>query len=219
MAKAHPNQGDLHPSHDPSPNGSTGSFLPEASRSSGCIRPDYVHDAPILQEGILFMNIYGLYSQSNRTKVAKLRDMAIGMNAWAIVLTETWLSPKICDSEVSIEGFNLFRSDRDTRHNGGTCIYLKEELAAVSCLQYSNTVVEGLVLKVRELELIIFSIYRPPDCNKRENVFQDTLAKVRDSVEGIQSASDRFSNILGFGDFNFRDISWPKATMPNEKWG
>ena len=78
--------------------------------------------------------------------------MAIGMNAWAIVLTETWLSPKICDGEVKIDGFNLFRADRDTRKNGGTCIYLKEELAAVSCLQYSNTIVEGLVIKIRELE-------------------------------------------------------------------
>ena len=48
----------------------------------------------MLQDGIIFMNIYGLYSQSNRTKVAKLRDMAIGMNAWAFVLTETSLSPK-----------------------------------------------------------------------------------------------------------------------------
>ena len=48
-------------------------------------------------------------------------------------------------------GHNLFRADRDSRKYGGYCMYLKEDLAAVSYLQYSNTVVERLVLKVREL--------------------------------------------------------------------
>ena len=82
------------------------------------------------------MNIYGFYTQTDKTKMSKVKDMAIDMNAWAIVLTETWLSQSICDGEVKIEGFNLFRADRESRSCGGTSIYLKEELAAVSCLQY-----------------------------------------------------------------------------------
>ena len=57
---------------------------------------------------------------------------------------------------------------------------MKEELAAVICLQYSNIMVEGLVLKIRELELILFAIYRPSDCHIREHIFQDTLARVEE---------------------------------------
>ena len=53
------------------------------------------------------MNIYGFYTQTDKTKMSKVKDMAIDMNAWAIVLTETWLSQSICDGEVKIEGFNL----------------------------------------------------------------------------------------------------------------
>ena len=161
------------------------------------------------------MNIFGLYTQTDKTKMSKLKDMAIDMNAWAIVLTETWLTPNVCDGEVKIEGFNLFRADRDSRARGGTCIYLKEELAAVSCLQYSNTRVEGLVLKIRELELILFSVYRPPDCRTRDNYFQDTLARVDEEIGFAQANSNKFSNILGFGDYNFPDITWPEGVTPN----
>ena len=46
-------------------------------------------------------------------------------------------------------------------------------------------------------------------------MFQDTLSKVRDEVEATQSASDRFSNILGFGDFSLRNIIWPEGGTPN----
>ena len=62
------------------------------------------------------MNIYGLYTQTDKTKMSKLKDMAIDMNACAIVLTETWLTPNVCDGEVKIEGFNLFRADRIPDH-------------------------------------------------------------------------------------------------------
>ena len=62
-----------------------------------------------------------------------------------------WLTPDMCDGEVKIEDFNLFRADRDSRTHGGTCIYLKEELADVNYLQYSYSVIGGLVLKIREL--------------------------------------------------------------------
>ena len=119
--------------------------------------------------------------------MSKLKDMAIDMNAWPAVHIETWLSQSICDGEVKIEGFNLFRADRESRSCGGTCIYLNEELAAVSSLQYSNTRVEGLVLKIRELELILFSVYRPPKCHNRDHDFQDTLAGVEEEIGFTQA--------------------------------
>lgn len=49
-------------------------------------------------------------------------------NASAIAITETWLSDKIADSHISIDGFNLFRADRDTNTTnkscGGGCLWL-----------------------------------------------------------------------------------------------
>ena len=46
----------------------------------------------------------------------------------ASAITETWLSDKIGDSHISIDGFNLFRADRDTNTTykscGGGCLWL-----------------------------------------------------------------------------------------------
>ena len=46
-----------------------------------------------------------------------------------LVITESWLSGKVSDSDVAIKGFNLFRADRISR-GGGVIIYSKEHLAA-----------------------------------------------------------------------------------------
>ena len=49
-----------------------------------------------------FFNVYGLYTQTDRTKVVKFKDMDINMNDSSIVHTETWLTPDICDGEEEI---------------------------------------------------------------------------------------------------------------------
>ena len=41
-----------------------------------------------------------------------------------IVLTETWLHGEIGDAEISIEGFNIFRCDRETHRGGGVVFYV-----------------------------------------------------------------------------------------------
>ena len=45
--------------------------------------------SPTLRGGVIYMNIHGLLLKVDRTKVAKLNDIALDMNAWAIVLIET----------------------------------------------------------------------------------------------------------------------------------
>ena len=47
--------------------------------------------SPALRSGVLYINIHVLLLKVDRTKVAKLKDIALDMNGWAIVLTETWL--------------------------------------------------------------------------------------------------------------------------------
>ena len=72
------------------------------------------------------------------------------------------------DAEVAIVGFNLFRSDRQGRQKGGTCIYLRDDSVPLPILQFSNGVVEALVLKIKEMGTILFSMYRPPDTKFEE---------------------------------------------------
>ena len=72
-----------------------------------------------------------------------------------VYIVETWLSGDILDSEVSLQGYQLFRLDRN-RHGGGVLMYVKNSL---SC---KLLVCGGL----HELEFIAVSnfclFYRPP---------------------------------------------------------
>ena len=45
-----------------------------------------------------------------------------------LAISETWLDSSVTNSEVSLDGFNIIRRDRDI-HWGGVCIYIKSDLA------------------------------------------------------------------------------------------
>ena len=75
--------------------------------------------------------------------------MALLRNPLSIVLTETHMNDDILSAEVSIPGYTLFRSDRVGRTHGGTCMYVRDNLATQVLLCHSNSVCESLVLKVK----------------------------------------------------------------------
>jgi len=53
-----------------------------------------------------------------------LHTDALDHNADFILVDETWFTDKQRDADVSLPGFNLFRSDRKSRIGGGICIYV-----------------------------------------------------------------------------------------------
>jgi len=44
------------------------------------------------------------------------------------LITETWFTKRHLDQQVSIEGFKLFRRDRQIREGGGVCIYVRSNI-------------------------------------------------------------------------------------------
>ena len=68
---------------------------------------------------LLYLNVRGLKLISNRNKPEQLCDIMKLENSIAIALTETWLKPNILDAEIYIEGYQVFRSDRDNRSHSG----------------------------------------------------------------------------------------------------
>ena len=50
-------------------------------------------------------------------------------------MSETWLKPSIVDSELSIEGYTLFRKDRvsvNKKRGSGVAMFIKNDIKAVS---------------------------------------------------------------------------------------
>ena len=158
------------------------------------------------QQGILYWNIRGLIPSSNKTKVSYLRDLATLKNPFFIVLTETHLSAAILTAEVGIPGYTFFRSDRAGRSHGGTAAYVRNDLACQVLLSESNSVCESLILKVKSLETILISMYRPPDCSLE--VFGEALENVKETIDKAVEKDPKLSNIIQVGDYNFPFVDW-----------
>ncbi|RZC34998.1 Exo endo phos domain containing protein, partial [Asbolus verrucosus] len=84
-----------------------------------------------------------------------------------ILLTETWLTPSIPDTLISLGGYTVFRRDRIGRRGGGACIYILDYVLSkleVSWIDVDVNSVDSIFLKFssRSLTFILGCVYRPP---------------------------------------------------------
>ena len=152
-------------------------------------------------------NAYGLDTSAASSlcwKVPYLEAMILqsAVSYSIISITETWLKPHITEAQVSIEGFNIFRSDRLNRERGGCCLYIKQSLIVSDHITYDDDYCQIIGCSIENLKTMVFSLYRPE--NTSHNKFDDAMNFIQSSV----STKDESWNILITGDFNFPNISW-----------
>ena len=137
-----------------------------------------------------------------------------------LILTETWLRNHL-DAEISVPNYSLFRADRTRpkkrrgRNSGGVAVYMRDDLAASSevLLQHSDGVIELLCLNVKRLNLILCSIYRPPDDPSGGNRSTSrelhlALSKLADILDTLPTPTP---DIIIAGDFNVPRVAWPSC--------
>ncbi len=94
-----------------------------------------------------------------------LRALTASRNIDVIVLTETWLSSQIEDSELTISGYSLLRRDRKIGIHGGKAAFIKSTFSHETVADTCDDQLEVLAFKVygpREIQLDIIVVYRPP---------------------------------------------------------
>ena len=138
----------------------------------------------------------------NKSKISFLADI-FNEHTLFCGLCETFLHSDILDAEVSLHGYNISRCDRIDRIGGGVCFYIREGIGFEEILKYSNAVCEVLILKLKNPDLILINIYRPPNASCED--FGDVLLKVRKCMDNLPAP---LSNIVVVGDFNFPHIDW-----------
>ena len=106
-------------------------------------------------------------------------------NSLGIFLSETWLHDGIQDAEVAVEGFNLFRGDREGRERGGAAIYLKDSLNGRRTKSFSNGVVDYVVATSKVLDAVLISVYRPPNTSINES--NHAVSSLMEEVDLLQS--------------------------------
>ena len=128
-----------------------------------------------------------------------------------VAITETWLKDYISDAQVSIKGYNVYRSDRDKRKGGGSLLYLHDQLLIKEVTRYKDRENNMVCCYIESSHTLIASIYRPPDSNP--SGFSSLLSHLQDTVDRI-SDSHRMPDMYILSDFNFPEIDWKMPISP-----
>ena len=154
---------------------------------------------------MITVNIRGLLIKKDKSKMEQLRILSQMYNSIIMIITESWLSNDISDAEVRIPNYNIYRADRSNRIRGGTCLYLRKDIAALMVLSFSNSVVEIICVKIPIIDTVIAGIYRPPNASISE--WNDGMEKLISTIDTLQ-IDGKYQNIIWGGDFNLKDINW-----------
>ena len=124
----------------------------------------FLDSAKKLKKGVRISQLSILWLRKNKLELAKLvKDHQLDL----IGLNETRLSKDICDNDVSIEGYDLYRPDRDTS-GGGVAIYKRSTLShhKRDDIKDPNLEIIGLeITPTHAKSYIVLCWYCPPaDC-------------------------------------------------------
>ena len=120
-----------------------------------------------------------------------------------IGITESWATPQILDTEISLRGYQLFRSDRNSPNKGGgVLLYIREFLKPA---EFSVNAEFNDNVWCQIGDLIVGVCYRSTNY---AIVGDDNNSKLYDLFNEVNN-----KHILLMGDFNFPDVDWSTASV------
>ena len=131
---------------------------------------------------------------SLRNKFLSINELLV-KNIDKLLLTETKLDDSFPINQFRIDGYRLFRYDRN-KFGGGLCLYVNENLAckSVKCNLLSDIESISIEINLRKRKWLIIGVYKPPNIN---NI--SFLEKLSNQLnESIKT----YGNVLLLGDFN-----------------
>ena len=113
-----------------------------------------------------------------------------------ICITETWLDRRTRDDIYNIQGFKLYRRDREGDSHGGICVYVKQNLYSRrrNDLEFPDIECIWIEINTPNRKKLLGTFYRPPNSDNT------VLATIEDSI-GL-AFDTNVQNILITGDFN-----------------
>jgi len=123
-------------------------------------------------------------------------------NSDVVCLTETWLSVNVPSESVSMNGFSLFRKDRD-RQGGGVACYVRASIPCTVLTDFDEPGLETLWIMLRPARMprwlthvVVGVIYHPPNANNRR-----MIDHILNTIEQISRVHPN-SGVAVVGDFN-----------------
>ena len=135
---------------------------------------------------------------SIRNNVHELNYLIKENTIHILAISETHLDATVLDTEISIDGYNIFRKDRD-KHGGGIALYIRNNFPAKLCSEFISDSLESSWVKVHLPHLkpvLIGCCYRPPGSD---------VQYLKDLCVLIDRVTDVNCDIFLLGDMN---IDW-----------
>ena len=144
------------------------------------------------------------------TKLYTFREIIGKYNYDIVLLSETWLHSLILDESVSLDGYTVFRNDREQgRRGGGVLIYVKSNIrcSVIKNLPANNSEQLWLSFSINKVISCIGVIYRVPQYS--------TIEFIQNLDDVLSILSPKYDNIYCGGDFNM-DLLNISATYYNK---
>ena len=118
-------------------------------------------------------------------------------------LTESHLTSDINNFELSLNDWDIIRSDRNGRIGGGVICYIKNSLTPTYVHTYDNMYCESVCFYIHEIETAVITVYRPPKCGTK--FFKDTIENINVWCDKLFEDNINPKFIIN-GDFNFPEL-------------
>ena len=169
-----------------------------------------------------YLNIRGLIPQTVPSKVPYVTDELISTSAAFFAMTETWLTNSHLAAELQIDGYSIFRQDRQRkkakfgRSSGGVAVYVRDEytVGVETLFQFTSGTIESLGIFVPVLNLVLVTTYRSPDATTKgkdahyrstNKEFSVYVKKLKSFLESLPSPTP---TIVMMGDLNMPHANW-----------
>lgn len=143
-----------------------------------------------------------------------MSDLVSSSNSSLLILTETWLTSDVTDSEIltDLPHFNLFRKDRPGTRGGGVLIATNEQLSCSLINIDSDLEILWLLFRSVPHSVLLGVCYRPPKSSP-------DFARQLNGILAELTTKYPNAHVLLLGDFNFPNIDWCNLTSsaPNAK--
>jgi len=152
---------------------------------------------PVWRKGIVyaFYNVISLPRHLDEIQQLLLRNTRIHV----LGLNETRLSDSIPDSSVDINGYTLYRTDRD-RQGGGVGVYVKQTIASQRRCELEQEDLEVCCVEIKPekaRKTLLTCVYRPPTSGPDwRNSAESLVHKLN------QTAEKENADVAIMGDFN-----------------
>lgn len=139
------------------------------------------------------LKIAHINAQSLLNKIDEFRFIFITSDIDVVCVSETWFKKDMPDELVTLNGYNLYRADRQTRA-GGVAIYVKNTIyCKIVHVSPSDDPMEYIFLSLgcQNNNILVGTVYRPNNSICFNNL-----------VETVREISLSFRHIIIAGDFN-----------------